>query len=311
MEKNFNDIAHSQLSRIANIAGFSNDVSFFEGKMGVAILLYQGSRYFSNKNLERMADFLIDDVIEEKNKLYELCVNRSCEIFWGIKYLSDSKFLELDTDFFKEIDDQLFRNIDNISELSALNYPFIGNYILRRSNNSDSPDYWKTQIQIYLRNMMKLIISNKGLYRRNTNLLAPFWYTMLMCKEKVFDFEPDNDDLRELSLFFVEIFSALPEINICDAWYQFYSLYNDLEFKYDPSYVRTISDINTIYLNKLLYSDFIMPSDNKVNETLSDIINDKNILQNLNSLLSYQNVGISGYVSGFALSLLLYLQLNE
>jgi hypothetical protein len=134
---------------------------------------------------------------------------------------------------------------------------------------------------------------------------------MLTFKEKEFDFEPDNDDFSEVCLFFVEVCSVLPEIEKRDAWFQFYRRYNNLEFKYNPSDVRTISDINTVYLNKLLYPDFMMPPDSQILESINEIVNDEKKMQELSSLLRYQNVGISGYISGFAWSLLHYLHHND
>ena len=307
MDKNYNDIAKTLIDKITKTAGLTNDISLFEGKMGIVILLFQSSRYFASKDHEKVAEFLIDDIVDEKTKLSQMAQNKSSEIFWALNYLSDTDFIELEADFFSEIDELLIGKIDDLSNINTVNYPFLGNYILSRYKTSNSSEYWVLQIQTYLRNMFKIIISNKGLYRRNTNLLAPFWYTMLTCKEKEFNFEFENDDFGEVCLFFVEICSVLPENEKRDAWFQFYSLYNNLEFKYNSSDVRTISDINTVYLNKLLYPDFMMPPDRQIIEVINEIANDEKKLQELGSLLSYQNVGISSYVPGFAWSLLCYL----
>ena len=307
MDKNFNEIAKTLIDKIAKTAGLTNDISLLEGKMGIVILLFLSSRYFSSKDHEKVAEFLIDDIVDEKTKLSQMAHNRSSEIFWALNYLSDTDFIELEADFFSEIDELLIGKIDDLSKISAVNYPFLGNYILSRYNSSACPDYWISQIQTYLQNMLRIIISNKGLYRRNTNLLAPFWYTMIMCKEKEFNFEFENDDFGEVSLFFVEVCSVLPDNEKRDAWFQFYSLYNNLEFKYNSSDVRTISDINIVYLNKLLYPDFMMPPDSQMLEVINEIANDEKKLQELGSLLSYQNVGISSYVSGLAWSLLYFL----
>jgi hypothetical protein len=158
MDKNFNGIAQSLVAKIAKTAGLSNDIGLLEGKMGIVILLFQSSKYFSSNDLEKVAEFLIDDIVEEKSKLYQLIQNKSSEIFWALNYLSDTGFIELEAEFFSEIDEVLFRKIEDLSKISVVNYSFLGNYILSRYRTSKCPDYWVKQIQVYLSNMMKIII---------------------------------------------------------------------------------------------------------------------------------------------------------
>jgi hypothetical protein len=134
---------------------------------------------------------------------------------------------------------------------------------------------------------------------------------MQTCKEKKIRTKYRRRNFREVCSFFDGIYSALTFNEKQECWFQFYSLYNNFEFKYKPSDIKSISDINSIYLNKLLYSDFIMPPSNQVSDILTKIVDDKKTLLELDSLTSYQNIGIQGYTSGFAWSLLQYLQYNE
>lgn len=118
MNKDFNEIAQTLIDKIAKTAGFSNDISLLEGKTGIVILLFHGSKYFSSKDLEKVAEFLIDDIIEERSKLSQMLQSKSSEIFWALNYLNDEKFIELENDFFSEIDEMLFKKDEDLSKVS-------------------------------------------------------------------------------------------------------------------------------------------------------------------------------------------------
>lgn len=60
------------LEEITKDVGFLTSLSLFERKTGIAILLYHGSRYFNLPAIERVADVLIDDIIEESEQMYSL-----------------------------------------------------------------------------------------------------------------------------------------------------------------------------------------------------------------------------------------------
>ena len=311
MNENYYEIAQKIVNKIAIMSGFTNDVSLFDGKMGNAILLFQSSKYFSSVELENIAESLIADIIEDERNLDYLCQHWSSEVFWGLSYLSYSNFIEIDSNFFDDVDKLLLKNIDDYPKVSFVKYPFLGNYILMRYKTSDDPNYWKLQAKVYFHNMLKMIDLNIEIYIKNVNLLTPFLYILLKWKEKEIDFEITNEKFEELRLLLDKLFNKIPLHFKKDPCFQFYNTFNNIQFEYDPSYFINLTDVNAIFLNKLIYPDFIMPSINEINEILANVVSDKSTLQELESFFSYQNVGITGYLSGLGFSLIQYLQLSE
>lgn len=308
MDNIYSEMVQTLLNKIAGIAGFTNDISLLEGKMGIAIVLFHGSKYFSSEELEKVSESLISDIIEEEHKLYQLSSQKSSNIFWAFNYLSENRFFELDEDFFGDVDKVLLSNDENYSKMSVIHYPFLGNYILSRYRTSSNPEYWITQTQTYLQNMVKIINHNKGIYLKNVELLTPFWYTMLKWKEYKFDFELNNGNIKEICLFFENAIKESPQGAKQESCIQFYCAFKDLRFEFNKLNIMTISGINTIYLHKLLYPDFILPPNAQITESLAGIVKNKQILNELIGLVNFQNIGIAGYISGFAWSLLQYLQ---
>lgn len=287
------------VKRIAKTAGFSNDPTLMNGKLGVVILLFHGSKFFQSDELEQIARFLIDDIIEEKDQII-----KSSEAFWTFHYLSEMKFIELDKDFFTDIDEAMFGDTNRVN---AMNHPFLGIYILSRYA-SDKAGFWIDQIPTYVGSMLRLSNLRKGFVKRNLDQFAPFWYVMHKCKELNISIDINKKELREVRVIFDEIFREAPEYEKSTACFQFYSLYKNQDFRYKQSWIGSIKEINNLYLNRLLYPGYIMPPPGRVKETIEKILNDKRTLQELVSLFSYQNIGISGYISGFAWTLMSYLQ---
>lgn len=308
MNHPFNEIAETLIYKVARNAGFSNDLSLFNGKMGIAILLYHSSKFFSSVEIEKLAESLLSDIIEDEYKLYKMAQEKSCEVFWGLCYLSDFNFIEIDEDFFEDIDDILFGALEDISRIGVSNYNFLGNYILLRYKTSNYSDYWMVKAKLYLDGMIKLVYANPQIYRFNISLFDSFWYMLLHCKDKGLYIDFNKDSVEEVSLFFNDITKIMPPVGIQSPGYQFYSIYNGFKYEFNILNINTLSEINALYIDKLLFPDFIMPPDNQIEKVFTNVVSDKHLLKNLNDLVNYQSIGITGYISGLAWSLINYLQ---
>lgn len=309
MHIDYQNVAESALMKIAKTVGFTEDISLLEGKMGVAIILFHGSRYFSSKELRKVSEFLIDDIIEESDKLLHLSNQRSSDIFWAFNYLSYYGFIDIGKNFFNEVDEILFSDIKDYMDIDVVNYFFLGNYILSGQRTSTETNLYISKAKEYISNVINIINLNRIFFVHNFDLLAPFWYVMLKWKETGFIKEVYSKKLEEVLLFFNNEINELSNNTSINPSYQFFSRFNGIELKrivVDKG--TTISDINSIYLNKLLYSDYTIPSNNQVKQILSTIVSGGNILKELESLVSYQNIGIKGYFSGFIWVLLNFIQ---
>jgi hypothetical protein len=301
MNKILHENAENLVNKIAKTAGFSNDPGLLNGKMGVAILLFHGSKYFQSGDLEKIAEFLIDDVIENKEQIFT-----SSEVFWAFNYLSEKGFIELDKDFFSDIDEALFKKAEDISMESIMSDPFLGIYILSRFYTSENREYWIAQAQTYLRTMLRTIHLRRGILKRNIDQFAPFWYVILKCKELELEIDINKNELGEICVIFDDLYKSASDFEKLSASFQFYILYKSQDFRYDQSWIGSIKGINNLYLNKLLYPGYIMPSLDWIEEKVEAILNDKRTLRELESLFSYQNIGITCYITGLAWTLLSY-----
>jgi hypothetical protein len=311
MNKLYEEIAESLIFKIAKNAGFTNDIRLFEGKMGVAILLFHASRYFASKELKDISESLIDDIIEEEEKLYELCNQRESDMFWALNYLFDCGYIDFEEDFFDDMDELLFPQNDCKSQNDTIKNIFMGNYIISRHKTSKNTGMWNSRVIEYLNTSINTIYLHKELLLYNLDLLTPFWYTLLYWDKK--NNSPFcSDKLEEILLFFNNHSKVLPHHVIIEPKFQFFITYNKFETpKHIKLGTKTISSLNAVYLNKLLYPNYIMPTNNQIDEILSNIINNKDITRDLFSLLSFQNIGLKGYFSGLAWTLLQFLQSNN
>lgn len=311
MDNLYKDKAESLIFEIAKNAGFMKDISLFNGKMGVAILLFHASRYFESKKLEGISESLIQDIIDERDKLYELGTKKDSNLFWALNYLFDCGFIDLEEDFFDDIDELLFAENNSKSKDEALTNIFMGKYIISRQKTSKNIDVWDSRVIEYLNTSIDFINENKELFLFNLELLTTFWHTLL-CWEEKSNIPFRSEKLEEILLFFNNNIRALPRQAIMEPKFQFFIAYNKLEVpKHIYLETKSISSLNAIHLHKLLYPKYITPTKNQTNEILSGIINNKTITEDLFSLLSFQNIGLKGYFSGFAWTLLQFLQSQD
>ena len=188
------------LEEIAKYSGFLDDLGLFEGKTGIAILLYHGSRYCNSPAIESVADALIDDILEESEQISTIGFTKGLSgIAWGMNHLANHGFIELENTFFDEIDSILFTKEVQGNYLSSMQYSLLGLYILSRYATSGDKDYWNCQANIYCDNIYGLTqTSGKEILFDNHNLyLTPLHYCLREWGKHNFPFLTHNN-VRQL-----------------------------------------------------------------------------------------------------------------
>ena len=74
------------------------NLSLYNGKLGLAIIFYEYSRYSGDLLYRQFADELIDSIIELPNDISMKLSDGLCGIGWGICYLLRKKFIVGDVD---------------------------------------------------------------------------------------------------------------------------------------------------------------------------------------------------------------------
>ena len=116
IDLSFKQRIEERLRRIANFlllnASFIDNLGLLNGKMGIAIFLFQYSRYLKNKMFELYAGELIDEIYEEINVNTPVTfADGLTGIGWGIEYLVRNKFVDADTDeVLAEMDDVIYKH---------------------------------------------------------------------------------------------------------------------------------------------------------------------------------------------------------
>jgi hypothetical protein len=291
------------LEHIAKYSGLLSTLGLFDGKIGVAILIYNGSRYFRSPLLAKIADALIDDITEEIQHITSCGFTTGLSgIAWGINNLNDNGFIELDSDYFNDIDRILFCDEEITEGPDKAEYSFLGLYILSRYEGSSDKSYWITQGDIYCAQMLKLLESKQDLFTHNPSILIPFLYFLLKWREYSIPFI----NLKA----FLNVFRNLNKFILSDKHTINYAFANHLYYRLSEQYASiqlpetlTITDINTVYFNQLLYPDILLFPEKILSDSISIII-DKKPQKELLLFLNSETVGLSRYISGFAWSLL-------
>lgn len=302
------EVAMSLMDRIAKCSGFSSTAGLFNGKTGIAILMYHGSRFFRSALMESVADALIDDIIEEIQHINSLAFTKGLSgIAWGLNHLMCNGFIEFDATCFQDLDRAVFCDEEVPSKTDEAEYSFRGLYILSRYESSPDKSYWVAGANVYCNRMLKLLEIKNNLFADNPALLIPFFYFLLIWKE--YDLPYKNPEIMEkvYQSFNKIIFSAKQPINSVFANRLYHELLQQDVSDQLPG-ILTITDINTIYLNQLLYPGVLLVPEKILRDCFSSIIADEKLQSELLLFLNPKTIGLSQIICGFAWSLLHYIQ---
>lgn len=81
------------------------------GKMGYAIFLYEASRYFNNKEYEKMAEKVLEEVIMNPPQTQLNMSTGLSGIGVGMLYLIQNKYCNVSSTFFEELDNIIYKEI--------------------------------------------------------------------------------------------------------------------------------------------------------------------------------------------------------
>lgn len=124
MINNKNLSATAELSSIARrlmlYSSFMSNCGLLNGKMGVVLFFYHYSIYTRCSRYRRFADELIEEIYHEVSKhTPKDFANGLCGIVWGLTYLVQCGFVDMDDDIFEELDAKIMEwDISNISDYS-------------------------------------------------------------------------------------------------------------------------------------------------------------------------------------------------
>jgi len=162
------------LQQIANTillnVGKVHTIGLLDGKMGISLFLYHYAQINENKVYRDFADELLDEVFNGIS-VNTVSVNFSrglTGIAWGIRYLTEKKFVDTDTDVLIDVD-AFLRNIDPSSILSDIvnECPFFskGIYFIEKNDSE------------LLKNMINLLNNSLG---KNTTILPLNYYNSIL-----------------------------------------------------------------------------------------------------------------------------------
>ena len=129
------------------------DNGLMYGKMGVALSLAMYAKVHNCKPVEDFADELLESVLLNLSKHTTLGFGQGLAgIGWGIEYLTQNGFLQIDTtEICKEIDEQIMQiNIEKMSDMSLengllglltyINAHIYAGYFLKKSQDFDGAE---------------------------------------------------------------------------------------------------------------------------------------------------------------------------
>lgn len=149
-KKELKDIFRYAILKAENL----ENLGIYNGKLGMAILFYEYSRYSTDKLYEEFADEIIDSVLELPNDLSYRFSDGLSGIGWGIIYLMKRNFIEGDIDDILFEIDKKIELIDNKNVLVCNN---IYSYLVTKD------EYRKNK--------------NVGISIEDKNILREIWMT--------------------------------------------------------------------------------------------------------------------------------------
>ncbi len=317
----------SRIKRIADVlllnGSFTNDISLFNGKMGIAIFLYKYSAKEKQKIYEEYADELIDEICENIN-LY--CPNDFeiglSGIGWGIEYLIKNKFIDTESkDILNEFDKVISQN--NYTLKTNHNIFALGLYSFARLGEGKLKNNYLSYKKCL--NLLKddSLYSTTSEFIHIDRINSILWFLLEIYKMDVFKneieelFDKVGQSLNSILSNRIDLPSLFQSIKIAklitcitknnELIYFFNEFINRFDISESEVYASEkfmVDNFIKITLQNLIYNDkLIIKSDITIADTIFAFIEkDKNwnlIIDNLNEY----NLGLKG-LSGLGLGLL-------
>ena len=290
------DIFKTLLFHIARRSGFSSKSGLYEGKMGIAILLYHGAKFLNSEELEQVANYLIDDIIDERERFLTVGFKNGLSgIAWSFNHLRENNFVELEPDFFDDIDDILLQDIDSLKQ-NKYEYPWWGIYLHARSNSNISN--WGDLAFDYIRSVEDFM----ELYKNNYLPIMPFLYCLWQWHEKGYKFV--DDALCNIQPKLAEIIKEPTNNSYVLHWLCSKLSGTQLDFPFEFNF----DSLKTTFFYKLLFNNLPFPSMSSLNQVFDSLVVNQKLHEEFLYLCNHNNIGLTQNISGFTWSLLQYLK---
>ena len=284
-------------------AGFMTRLGLYEGKIGVSLLLYYYSRFTQNKEIEKYAGHLVDEVFTSISEAgsFDL-VPDITNIAWTICHLTEQGFIEADLiEILGDIDSFLWPSSESIC---TQNLADTGIYIVERIKTDSDKDVWYERGMTWLKEV-ESFIRKYGI--PNISVLLSVLVFHRTFRRYGIKSDLKGGYLFENMPFFIKtanlykaqcetdryILHAFSNITILDS-----SIIPLPIVHLSPS----LLNINKFYLYKLLYGYFDVPQ--SLDSGIFSIADDQKRICDLISSVNPQNIGLNHYLGGWSWALL-------
>lgn len=292
---------NSRLKRIANIlllnASFILNLGLLNGKIGIAIFLFNYARYVDKKVYADYAGELIDEIYEEISTHMPIDFSNGLTgIGWGIEYLVQNGYLEADTnEILEDIDNTIYQKILSqpiYSELEGLLLYQLARFKAKKNESREKELLKKHTLLCLLGECEKLL-----LYR---NFKGSIIY-------------PDSDLLRTIQFFLIEVDNAELFPIKTKKLLEYLTTFFEIAYSEDLNRGKgsIISQANTLVWYQLVYSNNEeKDSDLILYEAFKFIDNQKN-WDNFNNRSCRDNIGLRNGLTGIGMVLLQLTQRSD
>ena len=297
------------VKQIAKISVLNSQAGLMNGKIGIAILLYQYGRYRNNSEMTEYADNLMEFYSQEIESGIKFGFDNGLYgIVWSIHYLIKQRFIQADEDIFDEIDAVIFRESHNASSLFNLGIEAEkGLYVWSRyiSNTSTTENKWRQHIENCIKRFHKIVISKYTNYTlpvlpcrtliRFFHVCQTLWINDLFRHEIFMLYE----ELLEIVKISYKEEKSISEKYILATLLREIPMFDRYIFIGDIPQMLTLTDVNNFYLTQwILGRKISIPK--VVNKTILSITKNHQQINGLLDLLDSDNVGLGNDVGGLA-----------
>ena len=286
-------------------------IGLMNGKMGIAILLYQYGRYRNSSEIFDYADRLIDLVFQEIESGIENSFDKGLYgIIWGLCYLIKQGFVQVDEDVFDQVVTTvlckeslyIFNGLDvELGKGLCLCNRFITDKYLK--NNK-----WYQQIEKLICRFHDILILKYTTYILPVfpcKILIRFFYVCQKILEHgLFQSEINllYEELPEIVRVSFKEEKALSEKYILASILDKIPMFDGCAYFNGPPCIKTLKDITNIYLTQLILGEEISVPKMNV-KVLSNILKHQMVKKLLNQL-NPDNIGLQSNLGGLTWTLL-------
>ncbi|MDR3062274.1 MAG: hypothetical protein LBU57_09215 [Dysgonamonadaceae bacterium] len=295
-------------------SSFISNIGLFNGKMGIAIFLYRYANYTKEKSYELYANELLDEIIDDLHAGMPVRIEDGlCGIRLGIEYLLKKKYINIDSnDLYVELDHFIENyELDDICERGAFAK---GMYWVLLKNQDLNSHEFSNILDKLISELLKVNCEGTSLFPK---MIQSLLFIVWSCLQNEIQIEKIKSIFNELSII---IENKLFFEDFDGSVYMMFLLYKKISqlelFEKEnnnnlPEHIPAFSDV-------LFVSKYILITDLDISGTpdmfenkLVQIINDKDLIDELFYLTNINNLSLDHCLTGLGWSLLEYVDKCE